>query len=136
MQKIREYAEAHNVSYEAVRRQVVKYQRELRGHVLKEGRTQYLDDFAVRFLDEHREAKPVAVTDPEVVQELQALKTENERLKEEKTQILQELAIVQRELIAEKTRVQELQEEKVQLLEEKQQQAAEEPRKKWWEFWK
>ena len=50
-----QYANSQGITYEAVRRQVIKYQdTELRGHIQIRNKTKYLDDFAVEFLNEHR----------------------------------------------------------------------------------
>lgn len=60
-----QYANSQGITYEAVRRQVIKYQdTELRGHIQIRNKTKYLDDFAVEFLNEHR--RPQAQIDSEV----------------------------------------------------------------------
>lgn len=51
---IQDYASKNHISYEAVRRQVAQYKDILQPHIIKKGRTQYLDDFAVDFLEKHR----------------------------------------------------------------------------------
>ena len=103
-----EYAKKWEISYEAVRKSVARYKKELEGHIIKQHRKSYLDDYAVTFLDEHREIKTVTVVDGSSVKEIERLKEEikakelawaNERaelrnqiadLKEEKTQLLLE----------------------------------------------
>lgn len=57
MLTIREYANSRNVSYEAVRRSIKQYDKELRTEIIKQGRTRYLSDVAVEFLDSHRQNK-------------------------------------------------------------------------------
>ena len=123
MQTIREYAEARGVSCEIVRRQVAKYRSELREHISKKGRTQFLDDYAVEFLDEHRQGKPVAVSDPETGREL-------DRLREENAQLLRTVTALQQQLLDERARVLQLTEDKAKLLEDKTK------KHHWWEFWK
>lgn len=50
-----QYANSQGITYEAVRRQVIKYQdNELQGHIRVRNKTKYLDDFAIEFLNEHR----------------------------------------------------------------------------------
>lgn len=51
---LQEYASKHCISYEAVRRQVALYKPSLITHILKKGKTQYLDDYAIAFLEKHR----------------------------------------------------------------------------------
>ena len=54
---IKEFAESQMVSYEAVRRQTHTYAEQLKGHIIKKGRTQYLDNYAVEFLSEKRKCR-------------------------------------------------------------------------------
>ena len=54
MVSLKEYAKNKGVSYEAVRKQVNRYKDELKGHISKVNRTQYLDEEAVAFLDSKR----------------------------------------------------------------------------------
>ena len=49
------------VSYESIRRQVVRYKDDLKDHILKSGKTQYLDRFAVEFLKDHRRKNTMQV---------------------------------------------------------------------------
>lgn len=52
---IPQYANDQGITYEAARRQVVKYlDNELQGHIRVRNNTKYLDDFAIEFLNEHR----------------------------------------------------------------------------------
>lgn len=52
---IPQYANSQGITYEAARRQVVKYlDNELQGHIRVRNKTKYLDDFAIEFLNEHR----------------------------------------------------------------------------------
>ena len=71
MISIKEYAKSHGVSYEAVRSQVARYMdREADGfrladHISKVGRTQYIDDEGVAFLDERRSRSPIVIQQEE-----------------------------------------------------------------------
>ena len=102
---IKDYAKQKNISYEAVRQQVVRYKRELDGHLIKDGRQQFLDEEAVAFLDAKRQKNPVAI--------IQMDKDERiEKLEEENKTLLQRVALVQDELLKEKDKVQTLLDEK------------------------
>lgn len=49
-----QYCDNNKVSYEAIRRQIARYKKELEGHVSTQNRTRYLDEYAQDFLDQHR----------------------------------------------------------------------------------
>ena len=51
---IRDFAKSHYVSYEAIRKSVIRYREELDGHIIRKDGCQYLDEEAVKFLEEHR----------------------------------------------------------------------------------
>ena len=80
MLTIREYADKHKVSYEAVRSQVVRYKDELSEHISIRDRKQYLDDWAVAFLDERRREHPVTVINTSRNEEIERLQAEIEKL--------------------------------------------------------
>lgn len=77
---IKNYAKARNISYEAARQQVKRYADELDGHITRQNRTQYLDDFAVELLDEHRQQNPVVVINQDRDEALEQLREENKAL--------------------------------------------------------
>lgn len=58
---LREYAENNGISYEAVRRQVIRHKKELGKHLTKEKGTQYLDETAQAILDKHRSSNPTVI---------------------------------------------------------------------------
>lgn len=96
---IRQYAETRKISYEAARQQVNRLRDELEGHIVKEGRTQYLDDLAVQILDERRPKHAVIVQDAaDESQELKDLRARNEALLLKVTD-LQEQLISKQEMI-------------------------------------
>lgn len=98
---LKEYARNNNISYEAVRQQVVRYASELEGHIIKDGRQQFLDEEAVSFLDEKRKKNPVII--------YQASKDEEiERLEEENKALLIKLAQVQEQLLGAQTQIAQL----------------------------
>lgn len=57
-----EYANMQGITYEAVRRQVLKHQESLEGHIIQRSNAKYLDDYAVNFLRENSR-KPIAQTE-------------------------------------------------------------------------
>lgn len=138
MVSLREYAKNKGCSYEAVRKQVNRYKNELGGHINKVGRTQYLDDEAVSFLDNKRADNPVVIIEVGKDDEIKRLQEENKNL-------LIKIAELQDLLLREKDQVKELQEEKIALLEqaptapdqnEPAPEEVREPEKKpWWKFW-
>lgn len=77
---IKEYARNCNVSYEAVRQQVVRYAIELEGHVIKDGRQQLLDEEAVAFLDARRAKNPIVIHQADKDAELEELRQERSNL--------------------------------------------------------
>lgn len=122
MQTIREYAKNNGVSYEAIRKQIKTYELELREHIMKNGRTQYLDDFAVDFLNKKRANNTIIIAQADKDEEIKRLENENKTL-------LLKVAELQDQLLKEKDSVKALQEEKIQLLEQKE---SKPEKKKWW----
>lgn len=102
---LRDYAKQNNISYEAVRKQVVRYQDELAGHLIKDGRQQFLDEEAVAFLDARRQKNPVAIIQIEKDDKIEQLENENK-------QLLLKLATVQDALLTEKDKTNTLLAEK------------------------
>lgn len=89
---IKDYARARKITYEAARQQVKRYEKELQGHIHKQNRTQYLDDYAVELLDDHRQQNPVVVVNQDRDAELEQLRSENKTL-------LQQVAMLQDKLL-------------------------------------
>lgn len=102
---LRDYAKQSNISYEAVRKQVVRYQDELAGHLIRDGRQQFLDEEAVAFLDARRQKNPVAIIQVEKDEKIDQLEKENK-------QLLLKLAAVQDALLTEKEKAAALMDEK------------------------
>lgn len=127
---LKDYAKEHNISYEAVRRSVNRYKEDLEGHIHIEGRTQYLDDEAIEFLDTKRQQNPVVIINQDKDEELERLRSEREAL-------LIRIAELQDSLLKEKDKVAMLQERNIELLEAKVEEAVETPevKKPWWKFW-
>lgn len=113
MVTLKEYAELKNISYEAVRKQVKRYAKELEEHIIVQNRTKYLDEYAVEYLNQKRSASPIIVQEIAKDEELEQLRTENKNL-------LLKIAQLQDELLKEKDNVQQLQQDKIELLEQKE----------------
>ena len=105
---IKEYAESRKISYEAVRKQVKDYKKkELKTHVTYQGRQAYLDDYAVDFLDQHRQKRNIV------------LYPTNKEIEEEMARLRNQVFQLQAELLKRTDTITELLESKTQLLEEK-----------------
>ena len=122
MQTIKEYAKNNGVTYEAIRKQIKTYELELREHIMKNGRTQYLDDYAVDFLNKKRANNTIIVAQADKDEEIKRLENENKAL-------LLKVAELQEQLLKEKDEVKLLQEQKIQFLEQKE---SKPEKKKWW----
>lgn len=77
---LRDYAKQNNISYEAVRKQVIRYKKDLEGHLIKDGRQQFLDEEAVAFLDAKRQKNPVAIIQMDKDDQIENLERENKNL--------------------------------------------------------
>lgn len=109
---IKQYAESQNVTYEAVRKQIVGYGEELKDHIVRKGRTQYLDEWAVEFLTKRRRENPIILLSQDKDEAIELLKSEIETLRVQ-------LMTAQNELLKEKDRIIELQDEAKKTLEDR-----------------
>lgn len=105
MVTLKQFAHAEGISYEAVRKQVVKYADALDGHVVKQDRTQYLDEYAVEFLKDRRKESPIIL--------------QNVDQKEEIDQLTREIETLRGRLLSAQEKIISLQEESRPLLEAK-----------------
>ncbi|WP_349687911.1 hypothetical protein [Acidaminococcus sp. DS4831] len=118
---IKDYAKQKGVSYEAIRKQIKRYDTELEGHLIKQNRFLMLDDEAVQFLDGKRSENPVIVYEQNKDEELEQLRQENKMLLIQMNTVQDQLGKVQQKLIAEMSTTKLLTQEKVQYLEYKAQ---------------
>lgn len=116
---IKDYAKQQGVSYEAIRKQIKRYEKDLEGHLVKQNRFLMLDDDAVRFLDAKRSENPVIVYEQNKDEELEQLRKENKNLLIQMNMVQDEMKQVQQKLIAEMDHNKLLTNEKVQYLEYK-----------------
>lgn len=118
---IKDYAKQKGVSYEAIRKQIKRYEEELEGHLVKQNRFLMLDDEAVQFLDSKRSENPVIVYEQNKDEELEQLRHENKVLLIQMNTVQDQLGKVQQKLIAEMNATKLLTQEKFQYLEYKAQ---------------
>ena len=69
-----------------------RYSTELEGHIHQKGRTQYLDDEAVAFLDQHHAPKPIAIYEAGQDREMREMAANIEQLRGEKEELLGRVA--------------------------------------------
>ena len=125
---IRNYAKENNVSYEAIRKQIKRYEDELNGHIIKQNRTQFLDDIAVAILDQHRRENPVIIVNQDTDYRLKQLEDENKNLLIKVAQQADKISQLNEDLknkIEQMTSLMLENKEKTSLLEQKKDQAEE-----------
>lgn len=114
MVSIKDYAKEHGVSYEAVRSQVARYtDREVDGfrladHISKVGRTQYIDDEGVAFLDERRSRSPIVIQQEERDETIERLRKRVDELQSRLIAAQDEYRVLMEEKHAIEMREQEL----------------------------
>lgn len=111
-QTIKQYSESHNVSYEAVRRQLQRYAAELKGHISTVGGTRFLDDYAIDFLTNKRKPQPLVVMEPADQSEAAELRRQLDELKAQ-------LMAAQNELLVAKDRIIGLQDDARKAIEDR-----------------
>ena len=109
---LKQYADDQGISYEAVRKQVIRYAEELSDHIITQDRKKYLDQYAVKFLTERRRESPIILMNMDHNEE-------NQRLKEEIESLRVKLMTAQNELLKEKDRIISLQDEAKKTLEDR-----------------
>lgn len=107
---LKEYAQNKGVTYEAIRRQVAKYESELRGHIVIRDRTKYLDEYAQDFLSKRRRLSPVVVKVEDSTEATENLEKTVEALRAQ-------LMGAQNELLSAQKRIIELQDERSSMIE-------------------
>lgn len=99
---LKDIAEELGVTYEAVRQQTIRYSDELKGHITKQGKKQFIDEEGLDFLRaKRREYHVIVQEDRETVEALQ------EQIESLKASLIK----AQNELLASKDRIISLQEE-------------------------
>ena len=77
---ITQYAAENGVSYQAVSQQIKRYSDKLEGHIIKQGKTRYLDEEAVTFLNQHRIGTKISVINSDNVSRIEQLESQNKAL--------------------------------------------------------
>lgn len=77
---IREFAEQNNISYEAARQQVKRYEKELGHHITYRGKTRLLDSEAVEFLNKVKESNPFIIMNTMKDDKIKSLEADNQKL--------------------------------------------------------
>lgn len=96
----RTYAKEKGVSYEAIRRQVNEtYKEELKDHIIKKGRTSFLDEFAQEFLDEKRRENPIIVQQLDKDESIEHLQNSVQELLVENTNLSRKNVKLSEELV-------------------------------------
>lgn len=109
---IKQFADSQGITYEAVRRQVARYSEELSDHIIRQNRTQYLDEKAVEFLKERRRESPIVLQNMDQGEEIGRLQDQVESLKAQ-------LVTAQNKLLEAQERVISLQDEAQKALEDR-----------------
>ena len=109
---IKQFADSQGITYEAVRKQVVRYAEELSDHVIRKGRTQFLDETAIEFLKERRRESPIVLQTIDQSEEISHLQAQLESLRSQ-------LVSAQNKLLETQERVISLQDEAQKALEDK-----------------
>ncbi len=125
---IKDYAKQQGVSYEAIRKQIKRYEKDLEGHLVKQNRFLMLDEEAVRFLDTKRAENPVIIYEQNKDEALDQLRKENKNLLIQMNMVQDEMKQVQQKLIAQMQSNHLLTTEKLKYLEYKTQAEAKEQR--------
>ena len=71
---VKEFAKRQHRSVQAIYQSIDRYRLQLEGHITKVGRTSYLDDEAVAFLETKREQNPVVIFQQDKDEELERLR--------------------------------------------------------------
>jgi len=109
MMSIADYARTRRISQTAVRKQIARYEEELKEHIFATNRRRMLDDVAISFLDSHRMSRDIIIeqADEVVRQELEESKKKIELMNEKMMKLYEAIVTLQqenRELIASSTK--------------------------------
>ena len=116
---IRQYAQQKGVSYEAIRKQIKRYQDDLRDHIIIKNRTMYLDEQGVEFLDKKRNDNSVISRRDDAEEELKALRQQVDALRSKIVELQEAVIKSKDDVIALSEANRKLTGENVVLLEDK-----------------
>ena len=87
---VKEFAKSQHRTVQAVYQSINRYKVQLQDHIKKVGRTSYLDDEAVAFLESKREQNPVVVYQQDKDEELETLRKNADVMKAQIAKLLEE----------------------------------------------
>ena len=87
---VKEFAKKQHRTVQAVYQSIDRYKIQLDGHIQKIGRTSYLDDDAVAFLESKSEQNPVVIYQQDKDEELETLRKNADVMKAEIAKLLKE----------------------------------------------
>ncbi len=97
---VKEFAKRQHRSVQAIYQSIDRYKLQLEGHIKKVGRTSYLDDEAVAFLETKREQNPVVIYQQDKDEELERLRQNADVMKAKIAELQQAVNNSQKEYIA------------------------------------
>lgn len=113
------------ISYQAARMFIFRHREELEGHiqVATKGRQQYLDEVAVKMLEERRRSAPIILKHDDQVEEIEDLRQKMETLRSLYEQSQAELVASQKQALSIHERALEIQTKYTALIEQRDQDA-------------
>lgn len=97
---VKEFAKKQHRTVQAVYQSIDRYKIQLDGHIQKIGRTSYLDDDAVAFLESKREQNPVVIYQQDKDEELEQLRKNADVMKAKIVELQEKVNKSQEEYIA------------------------------------
>lgn len=97
---VKEFAKRQHRSVQAIYQSIDRYKLQLEGHITKIGRTSYLDDEAVAFLETKREQNPVVIFQQDKDEELERLRQNADVMKAKIAELQESVNQSQQEYIA------------------------------------
>lgn len=97
---VKEFAKRQHRSVQAIYQSIDRYRLQLEGNITKVGRTSYLDDEAVAFLETKREQNPVVIFQQDKDEELERLRQNADVMKAKIAELQESVNKSQQEYIA------------------------------------
>ena len=97
---VKEFAKKQHRTVQAVYQSIDRYKMQLDGHIQKIGRTSYLDDEAVAFLESKREQNPVVIYQQDKDEELELLRKNADVMKAKIAELQEKINKSQEDYIA------------------------------------
>lgn len=132
MVDIKTYAERHGISTQAVYKQIANHKEELKAHIVFQSGKRFLDDRAVSILEKYRYSASTVVVERENEEEVNELKVENAKLKNQLLELQSKYIALQEKNIEQEKRISQANEEhlKLEMEQEKAEKLSEEVQKK------